>query len=303
MHNEKPATFETPATPARVFPPGGAAPAQVVLVHGAPDRARSFNAAVRALPEYLVTTYDRRGYGQRAGHPPPPTGDIFEHAEDLIGLLEETPAVVVGHSFGGIVAMAASIKAPELIPAVGVWEPPLIWTPWWPDDHMQEATAWLAASRDVFRLGELSRASGNGRTSVASVISRAAIELQIRRTFPAARHAVDPAPAVRARLRAGTDAGGVRFGGQRGLRPRRSPSGVVSLGGALRCAEGTPLRPQSATGDLCRFRATRRGTRYMIAQHSSFSLRVASSARRKPSMSSEVMGRLSTPITLKGKSK
>jgi acetyltransferase/esterase len=131
------------------------APLRVVLVHGAPDRARSFNATVRELTGYTVTTYDRRGYGQRAGHPPEPTSDIFEQAEDLIALLGGIPTPVVGHSFGGIVAMAASVKAPGLISALGLWEPPLVWTSWWPDTHMQEATATLAETRDVFKLGEL----------------------------------------------------------------------------------------------------------------------------------------------------
>ncbi len=147
---------EEPAESERADVAAGRAPGvRVVLVHGAPDRARGFNAAVRALTEFSVTTYDRRGYGQQAGHPPPPTSDIFEQAEDLIGVLDHTPSVVVGHSFGGVVAMAASIKAPELISALGVWEPPLVWTSWWPDGRMQEATASLAASRDVFKLGEL----------------------------------------------------------------------------------------------------------------------------------------------------
>jgi pimeloyl-ACP methyl ester carboxylesterase len=134
---------------------GRDAPLRVVLVHGAPDRSRSFTATVRELTGYAVSTYDRRGYGQRAGHPPEPTGDIFEHAEDLITMLDGTPTPVVGHSFGGIVAMAASVKAPELISALGLWEPPLVWTSWWPDTRMQEATAVLAESRDVFKLGEL----------------------------------------------------------------------------------------------------------------------------------------------------
>jgi pimeloyl-ACP methyl ester carboxylesterase len=156
MKDEKPVTPERTSTDP---------PQRVVLVHGAPDRARSFNAAVRALPDYAVTTYDRRGYGQRAGHPPPPTGDIFEHAEDLIALLDHTPTAVVGHSFGGIVAMAASIKAPELISALGLWEPPLIWTFWWPDDHMQRAAATLAAARDVFTIGELYTRAGMGEAS------------------------------------------------------------------------------------------------------------------------------------------
>jgi pimeloyl-ACP methyl ester carboxylesterase len=135
-------------------PPSEGPPQRVVLVHGAPDRARSFNATVRLLTEYAVTTYDRRGYGQRAGHEPKPSGDIFEQAEDLIGVLDGTPAAVVGHSFGAIVAMAASIKAPELISALGLWEPPLVWTSWWPDTSMWDATARLVESRDVDELGE-----------------------------------------------------------------------------------------------------------------------------------------------------
>jgi pimeloyl-ACP methyl ester carboxylesterase len=130
-------------------------PLQVVLVHGAPDRARSFNATVRELTGYAVTTYDRRGYGQRAGHQPLPSGDIFEHADDLIAVLGGRPGAVVGHSFGAIVAMAASIKAPHLITALGLWEPPLVWTSWWPDNRMRRATEKLVASTDLVMLGEL----------------------------------------------------------------------------------------------------------------------------------------------------
>lgn len=134
---------------------GQVASIPVVLVHGAPDRARSFNATVRELSGYAVTTYDRRGYGQHAGHQPVPSGDIFEHANDLIAVLGERPSAVVGHSFGAIVAMAASIKAPDLVTSLGLWEPPLVWTSWWPDNRMRDATVKLAASSDPLMLGEL----------------------------------------------------------------------------------------------------------------------------------------------------
>jgi len=140
-------------------------PIPVMLVHGAPDRERSFNATIRELTGYAVTTYDRRGYGQRAGHQPVPSGDIFEHADDLIAMLGERPSAVVGHSFGGIVAMAASIKAPDLITSLGLWEPPLVWTSWWPDNRMRDATVKLAASPDLVILGELYTRRAMGETA------------------------------------------------------------------------------------------------------------------------------------------
>jgi pimeloyl-ACP methyl ester carboxylesterase len=130
-------------------------PPSIVLVHGAPDRARSFTAVVRELGGHGVTTYDRRGYGERAGRPPLPSDDIFEQAEDLIAVIGERPTAVVGHSFGAIVAMAASIKAPRLIAALGLWEPPLVWTSWWPDEQMRVNTEKLVASADLSMLGEL----------------------------------------------------------------------------------------------------------------------------------------------------
>jgi pimeloyl-ACP methyl ester carboxylesterase len=129
--------------------------APIVLVHGAPDRARSFTAVVNELGGHAVTTYDRRGYGERAGSLPRPSEDIFEQADDLIAVIGERPTAVVGHSFGAIVAMAAAIKEPHLITALGLWEPPLVWTSWWPDERMRVNTEKLVASTDHSLLGEL----------------------------------------------------------------------------------------------------------------------------------------------------
>lgn len=104
----------------------------VVLVHGAMDRAANFEAVRRALRGLAVISYDRRGYGGSAHLG---TADrISRHAADLIELLETTargPAIVVGHSFGGLVAVGAAGHAPHLIAAVGAYEPPMPWTPWW----------------------------------------------------------------------------------------------------------------------------------------------------------------------------
>ena len=118
------------------WPPPGVATAPpeapvVVLVHGSLDRATSFGRVVRRLPELHVITYDRRGYGGSRGVVPL-AEDLELHVQDLLQVVGERRAVVVGHSLGGDVAMAAAIEAPDRIVAVGAYEPPLPWMAWWP---------------------------------------------------------------------------------------------------------------------------------------------------------------------------
>lgn len=103
----------------------------VVLVHGSLDRATSFGRVVRRLPELHLVTYDRRGYGGSRGMVPL-ADDLELHVQDLLQVVGERRAVVVGHSLGGDVALAAAIEAPERIVAVGAYEPPLPWMAWWP---------------------------------------------------------------------------------------------------------------------------------------------------------------------------
>ena len=42
------------------------------------------------------------------------------------------PAVLVGHSYGGNVALAAAQMHPHLVAGVAIYETPLSWEPWWP---------------------------------------------------------------------------------------------------------------------------------------------------------------------------
>jgi len=104
----------------------------VVLVHGSLDRCAAFARVVAAEPLAGLHTirYDRRGYG-RSIHAGPPAG-LDEHVDDLLGVVDGRPAVVVGHSFGGLVAIVAAIRAPEVVRAVAAFEPPQPWLPWWP---------------------------------------------------------------------------------------------------------------------------------------------------------------------------
>jgi pimeloyl-ACP methyl ester carboxylesterase len=102
----------------------------VVLVHGSLDRGASFARTVRRLADLHVVTYDRRGYHHSRAMPV--ARSLDEHVADLVALVGDGPAVVVGHSYGGDVALGAAIEAPDVIGAVGAYEPPLPWCEWWP---------------------------------------------------------------------------------------------------------------------------------------------------------------------------
>ncbi len=104
--------------------------ARVVLVHGVMDRGASFSRVVGYLHDLVVTTYDRRGYAHSMDAP---LADSLEpHAQDLIDILGDRPATLVGHSLGGVVTLAAAARRPDLVEAVGVYESPMPWLDWWP---------------------------------------------------------------------------------------------------------------------------------------------------------------------------
>jgi pimeloyl-ACP methyl ester carboxylesterase len=110
-------------------PEGGGAARLVVAVHGSMDRHRSFFPLRAKLRDHHVVVYDRRGYF-RSREVRPPARGVADHAADLIDVLGGRPAVVIGHSYGGDVALAAAAASP-LVRALVVFEAPLAWLPWW----------------------------------------------------------------------------------------------------------------------------------------------------------------------------
>jgi len=84
--------------------------------------------------------YDRRGYGTASSEPVEPVG-VDGHVDDLLGLLDGRSAVVVGHSFGGMTAVGAAVRAPELVDAVVVHETPVAWAPGWDDSVVESILA------------------------------------------------------------------------------------------------------------------------------------------------------------------
>jgi pimeloyl-ACP methyl ester carboxylesterase len=110
----------------------------VVLVHGSMDRSAGLLRLSRQLDrDHHVVRYDRRGYGRSASLGPPWTveanvDDLAELVEDHLSSVDGPGVVVVGHSFGGNVALALAGRRPELVRAVVVYETPLSWLDWWP---------------------------------------------------------------------------------------------------------------------------------------------------------------------------
>lgn len=107
--------------------PDGGPP--VVVVHGGLDRASSFGRVARQLHDLPVVLYDRRGYGRSVDAGPAP---IDDHVDDLLRVIGAEPALVFGHSVGGVIAVLAAGRRPDLVRSLLVYEPPLPWLEWWP---------------------------------------------------------------------------------------------------------------------------------------------------------------------------
>lgn len=141
---------------------GVAGAPHVVLVHGSLDRSAGLLKLSRRLDDaYRVTRYDRRGYGRSRAHPGPFA--IDEQVADLVHVVDRatdagSPCVVVGHSYGGNVALATVQRHPGRVAGVVCYESPLSWEPWWPRGSAGgDAVAWRhdpaeAAERFMRRL-------------------------------------------------------------------------------------------------------------------------------------------------------
>jgi pimeloyl-ACP methyl ester carboxylesterase len=110
--------------------PDGAPPGAplVVLVHGSLDRSDSFVRVLRRIDDLHTVVYDRRGYhGSREALPLNRTLD--GHIDDLLAVIGGRPAVVVGHSYGGDIALGAALRSDgsSTILSVAAYEPPMPW--------------------------------------------------------------------------------------------------------------------------------------------------------------------------------
>lgn len=110
---------------------------RAVFVHGSMDTGQSFSRLIEHLNDVDAVVYDRRGYGaSRLGGRAPFL--IEEHVEDLLALLDGHRTMVLGHSLGGLIALAAAQRAPHLFRGLLTYEAPMPWEPWWPDVPLPE---------------------------------------------------------------------------------------------------------------------------------------------------------------------
>jgi pimeloyl-ACP methyl ester carboxylesterase len=102
----------------------GSPPARVVALHGWRRSHTDFEAV---LPGLDAVAPDLPGFGQAAA--PPEAWGAAAYAEALVPVCEEGPPVVLlGHSFGGKVALMVAAARPDLVRAlvltgVPLWQP------------------------------------------------------------------------------------------------------------------------------------------------------------------------------------
>lgn len=125
----------------------GKAGPPVLMIHGASANAREFSwtLAPRLEQDFRVLMADRPGHGH--SRRPPGAEALGVQAAQMAGVLDqvapEEPAVVVGHSFGGAVALRLALDRPELVKGLVLLAP--VTHDWGGDGH-----AWynrFAASR------------------------------------------------------------------------------------------------------------------------------------------------------------
>lgn len=91
--------------------------AAVLLIHG--TAPATWGEVPARLAAHRVIAYDRRGFeGGPLAH------DLSEHARDAADRIGVVPAVVVGWSIGGVIALELACRRPDLVRALVLLEPP-----------------------------------------------------------------------------------------------------------------------------------------------------------------------------------
>lgn len=134
----------------------GDGPIFVLLHAGIADR-RGWHQVAPSLHRFGgVVAYDRRGYGDSA-----PSRELFSHLTDLLTVLDRYatgPAVLVGSSMGGGLALDAALTVPDRVSALALFAPAITGAP--QPAHFEPGTAALR-ERQLRALaeGDLDRAN------------------------------------------------------------------------------------------------------------------------------------------------
>lgn len=106
---------------------GGGIP--ILGVHGTPSSAVLWAEAAQELARHgRCIIYDRRGFHRSAPPVPFRTLDLVDHVDDaaaLLAALHAGPAVVIGRSTGGLIALDLARRFPDKVKALVLLEPAL----------------------------------------------------------------------------------------------------------------------------------------------------------------------------------
>jgi pimeloyl-ACP methyl ester carboxylesterase len=98
----------------------------ILGLHGAGSSAALWENAVERLSELgRVIIYDRRGSSRSERPSPYEITSVQEHADDALALLralDAEPAVLIGRSYGGTVALDLALRHPESVLGVALLE-------------------------------------------------------------------------------------------------------------------------------------------------------------------------------------
>jgi pimeloyl-ACP methyl ester carboxylesterase len=99
----------------------------ILGVHGTPSSAVMWEAAAEELARHgRCITYDRRGFLRSRLPTPVVPADLADHVDDALALLaalDAIPAIVIGRSTGGLIALELALRAPRAVRALVLLEP------------------------------------------------------------------------------------------------------------------------------------------------------------------------------------
>ena len=157
------ATFDTRKVMLN-YAEGPATGPPLVMLHGGGGRWQLYSGMLSELAERChVYAPDLRGHGKSGWVPWGYT--IREYVEDIGAFLREVsgPAVLMGHSLGGIIAVATAKACPDLVRALIVGDSPLDAATWGQIMREQRGknAAWRALSGGTHPVEEIERRLGD----------------------------------------------------------------------------------------------------------------------------------------------
>src|SRR5512135_1604569 len=171
--------------------------APIVCIHGTSSSALVWGDALAPLARLgRVIAYDRRGHTRSERPHPYDVTSVPEHVTDaaaLLEVLEATPAMVIGRSYGGEIGLDLALRHPQTVRGLVLLEP---------------AVLGLSASAASFAeplTGEVLRTSSDNPRAVAETFLRAVAGDEAWEAFPGPLKEMftENGPAIAAEFRGG----------------------------------------------------------------------------------------------------